>query len=319
VRELNLGLIEASRDEANVIPPEPGALPSDVVAYFDLNEGEGDVARDRSGGDHDLELRGAVWVDDGIRGSALDFRGGGEHAVAAGPIVEAGASFSVAAWLRHRDRSQTATAISQSGETDAGFQVGLRTSDERPDLAGGYALFPPDPDQYPPWRWSFNVPDASGCLGRGDCGRRVNSSYGDIGLLPPEGQWEHVVAVRDADTQTISIYINGLPISIEQTDYDWSAAGTFVLGIGQLGNPGADSFDGSVDEVAVFDRALSSAEALQAFQAMEGPMVESGGGGGCNAGSGDRTPARLALMLGLFACVLLRRRRNGERPPSSTG
>jgi hypothetical protein len=229
----------------------------------------------------------------------LDVQGGGQHAVSVAPVVDVTASFSVSAWLRHRDRSQTATAVSQDGASAAGFHLGLRNSEERLDLVPAYEDFPPDPEQYPPWRWTFDVPDEEGCLDA-ECGVRTNSSYGDMGAMPLEGEWEHVVGVVDRDSRTISIYVNGEHISTEVADYAWSADGLFAVGVGRASDPMADSFDGSIDEVRVFDRALSAEEVWQVFAA-DGGYEAPPNGGGCSVG---RIAVSESAMISLWVLVV---------------
>ena len=317
--ELNESLIAASRDPEKIVPVAANDVPEGQVAYFSFDEGSGDVAADGTASGHDLSLEnGAAWADDGVRGSALDVRGGGEHALASGPIVDTSGSFSIAAWLRHRDRLQTKAAISQDGSSAPGFQMGLRNSDERGDLRPGYDQFPPPEDEYPPFRWTFDVPDAEGCLGD-ECGNRANSAYGDVGMMPPEDRWDHVVGVVDRDHKTLSIYVNGEHISSESADYDWASDGAFAVGVGSAADPTANSFDGSIDEVRVFNRALSSAEAWQVFAADGGyEPPPSGGGGGCSVdsfSSAERPKLGLLVLLvgGIFFLLLRRTWQRGAQ------
>ena len=305
---LNESLIAASRDPAKVTRVGANTVPDGQVAYFSFDEGQGAVAADGASAARVLTLEnGASWASDGARGAALDVQGGGQHALADGPIVDVSQSFSISGYLRHRDRTQTKSAVSQAGASAPGFRLGLRNSDERGDLKPGYDQFPPPEGKYPPFRWTFDVPDAEGCLDR-TCGNRANSAYGDVGMMPPEDRWDHVVGVVDRDNGTTSVYINGEHISSESAAYDWDATGAFAVGIGQVSDPNADSFNGSIDELRVFRRALSSAEAWQVFafdSGYEPPDTGGdGGGGGCAVDSIDGGDRLLVLTL-LTCCALL--------------
>ncbi len=264
VRELNRQLLEASRDPA-ATEPQAGAVPTGMIGYWSFDEAAGDRVADLSGAGNDLILAGGAAAVDGVRGRALDLRGAGPQAAAVGPVIDTTGSFTVAAWLRHWDEKQTAAAISQAGDRVAGFQLGLRNGDERADLGPALIQFPPAPGIYPPWRWTFDVPDQTGCLSD-ECGRRANSSYGDGGLGPPIGTWQHVIGVVDRGTRSISLYIDGVHITTEQADDEWDADGVFGLGIAPRG-VAATGFNGTVDELRVFDRALSAPAAWQLYAA----------------------------------------------------
>jgi hypothetical protein len=265
VRKLNRKLIQASRRRHNLFPPRRGKVPRGLIAYWSFDEDVGKVAKGVGRRAEDLTLRsGASWAPDGARGGAIDLRGGGQHATAIGPVVDTIGSFTIAAWLRHRDRTQTAAAVAQGSEGAPGFQLGMEAKDRRPDLAPGYHQFPPPPDEFPPWRWTLNVPDSEGCLHQG-CGRRANSGYGDGGLLPFENRWQHVIGVVDRDDRTASLYIDGQHITTTSVDHTWETAGVFGVGVDRPENPEGESFNGSIDELRVFDRALSSKEVLELF------------------------------------------------------
>jgi hypothetical protein len=309
LKELNEALITASRTRDGVTP-QPGAIPEGAVAYWSFDEGAGDVAEDGSGNGYDLVLEGATWAEDGVRGGALSVAGMGEHAVAAGSVVDTGGSFTIAAWLRHEDKNQTASAVSQRGASGLGFQLGLRNGDERPDLVPAYQQFPPDPEQYPPWRWTFNVPDREGCLDA-ECGARANSSYGDFGrgLLPQAGEWQHVIGVMDRSNSALSLYVDGKHVSTEQADYMWDASGAFTVGIGNPNDP-VDSFRGSIDELRVYNRALTASEAYELYAAEAGVGGPDGGCGCTVPGQGTTSGTRQhwAGVLLVWGMLLLRRR-----------
>jgi len=123
--------------------------------------------------------------------------------------------------------------------------------------------FPPDPAEYPPWRWTFDVPDATGCLDTGR-GLRVNTGYGDGGLLPPAGKWQHVVGVVDGKSLTVSLYVGGRHLTTERAEYSLRASGRLLLGRGQSPDVG---FVGSIDELRIYGRAFSAAEVAGLFAA----------------------------------------------------
>lgn len=93
-----------------------------------------------------------------------------------------------------------------------------------------------------------------------------------------EGFWHHIVAVRDASTNKISLYVDGIEessaISAYSSGFDSQSA---PLNIGWLNLWPGFHFEGIVDEVALYNRALSDTEVLQHYN--DGL----GGYGYCNA------------------------------------
>lgn len=80
------------------------------------------------------------------------------------------------------------------------------------------------------------------------------------------GNWYHIVVVADASLETISLYING--VLKDTTSYPMGTIMTsdWRLGIGQealadsIGGPWANWAHGKIDEVAIWDEALTSSE-----------------------------------------------------------
>lgn len=77
------------------------------------------------------------------------------------------------------------------------------------------------------------------------------------------GAWHHIVAVRDASLGQIRIYVDGVQeASVNQT-YDAGFGANTSLNIGWLDLTSGYYFLGSIDEVAVYNRALSTTEIQQ--------------------------------------------------------
>ena len=88
-------------------------------------------------------------------------------------------------------------------------------------------------------------------------------ALGGVGTIAlADGGWHHVVAVRDNSTDENIVYVDG--VEQGRTDFDYPAgfdSATAALNIGWLSNfPAAQQFDGIIDEVALYDRALPLAE-----------------------------------------------------------
>ncbi|UCH82621.1 MAG: putative Ig domain-containing protein [Candidatus Latescibacterota bacterium] len=90
-----------------------------------------------------------------------------------------------------------------------------------------------------------------------------NGAYiGNKGSALNDGVWHFVVAVRDNDADMNRIYVDGAKIDSASHDYTAGFGGTADLNIGYINIGGHYRFDGIVDEVATFDKALTDAEIM---------------------------------------------------------
>ncbi|GEM_PF-3897888 len=97
---------------------------------------------------------------------------------------------------------------------------------------------------------------ASNTIRFGDWGLTTNDSISsDITLAV--GTWYHVVGIWDATNNVISVWVNGVKKSLATTGS--SASDTGELRIGADRTP-SNAFDGIIDDVAIFNRALSDYE-----------------------------------------------------------
>ncbi|MFT3773492.1 MAG: DNRLRE domain-containing protein [Minicystis sp.] len=233
------------------VAPLNGPIQAGLVALYRFDECAGAVASESTG----LGTNGALnnfptddsqWVPGQIGGS-LDFRGpGAQDYVIAPDYVKPTASMSVSAWVWADSRPTWATIVKNWGSSQVGqFHFGLEGN------AG---------------------PGAGNLDNYFDTG----ASFASEGGLFPLGSWEHVAFVADAAAQTMTIYRNGA-VTGGPSFYDGTLAAPPIaaLGIGvKTDNAGttADPFnpgywDGKIDDLALWTRALSAAEITQIYQA----------------------------------------------------
>lgn len=82
------------------------------------------------------------------------------------------------------------------------------------------------------------------------------------------GQWQHVVATNDGTTTIF--YVNGVALpSISQT----RSSSTGTIGIGWDPTIGTEYWDGQIDEIRLYNRALSPNEVSQLYNFAPGPVV----------------------------------------------
>jgi len=83
-----------------------------------------------------------------------------------------------------------------------------------------------------------------------------------LGPVKPEaGRWYHLVGVRDSVDGELRLYVDGeLAGTTSACLSDATPTGTTVIGRGKFGGNPVDYLDGTVDQVHLYDRALSATE-----------------------------------------------------------
>jgi hypothetical protein len=211
------------------ITVHPEQQAEDVVAHWRLDEGIGTIISDSSGNANDGEVYGAQWAS-GKNGWALMFDGADDYVrVADSPSLDTTDALTVSAWV-----------------LKSGNQPGWVALVTREKGAGGsehyYLGFSNNR-----FRWFVNTTNGY--------------SQWDIGPQASNSEWTHVTGTYDGSD--VRLYIDGAEVfSVSQSGV-FSSDTTPVL-IGGATNNGEVSyiefFHGIIDEVRIYDRALSPAE-----------------------------------------------------------
>ncbi|MFB6756627.1 LamG-like jellyroll fold domain-containing protein [Streptomyces sp. NPDC056353] len=204
----------------------------------------------------DVTLKGgATSGTDGVDGRAVSFDGVDDHATTGRPVLDTFQSFAVSAWVRlPRDKAPTATiAVSQLGTTRRSFEI------YHSSALGGWVFTRPESD-------TADAPLVRAT--HAACPADTNCAAGRL------GEWNHVVGVYDADTSRLLLYVNGVLQATAPFPHRWSSEGELSIGSGlkpdgQVSSP----LKGDIDEVRLYDRAVSDDEVRQLFQ--QRPLVES--------------------------------------------
>jgi hypothetical protein len=202
-----------------------------MVAYYPMDEGSGTVLYDVVNA-HDGQLRGAVsWVAgplSGALGTALSFGGAyGDHVDIGtwNPSNGTGA-LTVAHWLYWRGGGATWQGATGKRDTwngaDMMWQVEL-TLNSSPQ---GYMEF------------------------------KREGSYPAFGFTMPTNQWVHVAVTFNGTTATM--YTNGTPIGTSGFSFGSDTASTLTIGACEVN--GGNPWNGSIDEVRLYNRALTAEE-----------------------------------------------------------
>jgi hypothetical protein len=201
-----------------------GNVWADLVGYWKFDEGSGTIAYDSSGNGLDGTLNGdPQWVA-GQLGGALDFDGDDSVEIPHNPILSITNEITISAWTYMRGNA--------SGELVIVSKGGWAANDlpyELTETPGGVIY------------WQF-YDDG----GRDTCAPQS----------PPVEEWHHIAATYDG--QIFKCYIDGVLAD------EWAYAGTMPentasVTIGQRSR-GGYYFNGMIDEVAIYDHALSEDE-----------------------------------------------------------
>ncbi|WP_165984769.1 LamG domain-containing protein [Streptomyces sp. YIM 98790] len=165
------------------------------------------------------------------RGMLLD--GTDDHARTAGPVLETRSPYTVAAWVRldHKDNDQI--ILSQDGQQYSPFILAYLADRDI---------------------WFFGVKESDEATGR--------AYFGRFSVLEPQlGVWTHVAGTYDPRTGALTLYVNGRQqYSTAYHEGSWAAPGPLQIGRYQWAGVRHFHFAGSIDEVAVWQRALTREE-----------------------------------------------------------
>jgi len=121
-----------------------------------------------------------------------------------------------------------------------------------------------------------------------------NGATWTVATGPPvaTGSWTHLVGSYDSATQSMKLFVNGLLAEEVTSAYQQNATRPLRIGAGRTETAGDYFFDGEIDEVALFERALSVQEISQRHT-----LATAGAGGAptFNYGGLIRTDVRAAM------------------------
>jgi len=205
-----------------------GGGPSGLVAAYGFEEGAGSSIADGSGNANNGTISGAGWTTAGRFGKALTFDGLDDSvAVADAASLDMTNALTLSAWVKpDAIMGRWQHVITKEHGANAAYAMKADGNFSRPDLG-------------------LNRTDSSWWYANGTSALT-------------SGQWAHVTGTWDG--QVMRLYING--VWVRSTSMSGSIfTSTGVLRIGGTAALGASEFfDGTVDEVRIYNRALSVQE-----------------------------------------------------------
>jgi glucose/arabinose dehydrogenase len=216
-----------------------------LVAAYSFDEGTGPTIGDSSGNGLTGTITGATWTTTGKYGKALSFNGSTDFVDLGNPVpLQITGSMTWSAW------------VYPTGTPADDGQIIAKSSGQ-----GGGWQFKTSPDTGP---HTFGVGISSSATAN------VQRYSNTVRALDT---WYYVTGVYNAGAQTLDIYVNGVldngvlrggPIPSSQVD------STQGVTIGR--RSGGFYFQGTIDELRIYNRALSAAEVQTAMTTPVGPQ-----------------------------------------------
>jgi len=209
----------------------PGYVPTEgLVGCWLPFVGEGDTLKDYSGEGNDGTLNGPTWIYDSHFGWVLDFDGVDDYVEVSGLQTVSPAHLTYSAWIKTLDSGTNSIYYKEEGGPWHHLTIGtVNPGDIR-----------------------FTATDSSTTV---DLDTSANLD---------DGNWHHVVGTYDGST--MRVYIDGEEVNSDSTlSGDLSYAEDDIPTIGsRMGS--TNFFNGTIDEVRIYDRALSENEISRHFE-----------------------------------------------------
>lgn len=213
-----------------------------LVGHWVMWEGGG-APRDVSGNANHSSLPGGTndpaWVLS-ERGRTLDFDGSNDYVAIPDDILTGSTNFTISAWVKAGTKDdQQAIVNNRDGGVDGQYQLKLKNSGEASFVVYNSGF-------------QFNLQGTT--------------------AIENSGNWHHVVGVRDGGDGRL--YVDG-----QQEDSGSGTVKDLVALDARIGADGRDSgwnFKGNIDDVRIYNRALSAWDVRKLFEAPWAPVQRRG-------------------------------------------
>lgn len=243
--DYNSGLSRQSSSKGTSVSlGSPGAsnLSNGLVGYWKMDEasaGTGSTAYDASGNGNNGTGTGTSIIA-GKFGNGKSFSASDYVNVPYNSILDQINTVTLVAWVKFTTTANTVVVEKSSNNTHYQFQI---FSSVQGSGLGGELVFMLQPD---PTNWVIAKQQSN------------------------DGQWHQVVGTYDRSIKTASIYIDGV---LKNTNNNIATGPTSNASPLLMGSrTGAGGFGGSVDEVRIYNRALSPKEVTDLYNFAPGPM-----------------------------------------------
>jgi len=213
------------------IPTPTATPPGSLVAAYNFNEGSGTTVNDASGHGITGNILGATWITGGRFGKALSFNGSSSYVDLGNPaLLQITGSMTWSAWVKAAaNPADDGQIVAKSNEL-SGWQ--LKTS----------------PDTGP---HTFGVAVSGGSTA---FAQRYSTTVRSLNT------WYHAAGVYNAAARTLDIYVNGVRDNGVLTGTIPASQINSAVNVNIGRRSGGYYFNGIIDEVRIYNRALSQAE-----------------------------------------------------------
>ncbi len=199
-----------------------------LVGWWKFDEGSGAIAQDSSGNGNDGTLNGPVkWVEEGKINGALAFTGPYNYVqVKDSPSLDMTQRITIAAWINPSWTGNNRIMQKSSGGGDNQYRLLKEWGNNMVFHLPGLS------------------PDRLEFVG-----------------LPPIGEWTHLAATYDGSM--MKVYYNGIVAGEQASTGQLGVSdGTLTIGTKHETAPAGDEYNGMLDDVRIYNRALSASEIM---------------------------------------------------------
>jgi hypothetical protein len=201
--------------------------PSGLVAAYSFSEGSGSSTVDRSGNGNNGAITGATWSSGGKFGNALSFTGSARVTVADSASLDLTTGMTLMAWISPTANTNWRTVILKQTSNDLAYALYANSDSNQPGV----------------WITAGSTQFVKGTA------------------QIPSSSWAHLAATYDGGT--LRMFVNGVQVS------SVPGAQPIVVSSGPLQIGGntiwGEYFSGLIDDVRVYNRALTAAEITNAM------------------------------------------------------
>jgi len=231
----------ANADQADSDGDGVGDACGRVAAHWMFNEGQGDIAED-SADDNDGIVYGAQWTE-GLLGGALEFDGADDFIDVTESSLPSSGPYSVSMWVYAVGNYQGMYDV--GGHDRNACWIHYYISDSA----------------------RFTIGSCNRGSGRLIIRDAANNTFEQY--RPPNDAWAHVAVIFDSGGNATKLYVDNVDLENKymvtsgNTDPGWPFSGTDTV----IGKQGAGSrfYAGLMDDVRIFDKALSAEEVGQLY------------------------------------------------------
>ncbi|MEM6810912.1 MAG: LamG domain-containing protein [Pseudomonadota bacterium] len=232
-----------SPNDIQALFEEGPGLETGLIGHWKLDEQTGTIAKDSSGLGNDGIMNGGLdAANDSASGpinTALNFDGSNDYVDVGSPSVldNIRSDYTICAWINPASFGQGNLGRIVS-KHDSGDEEGIELF-----IAGGN--------------------DNIRIFHDNDSGGTQGSSNNDVIVL---NVWQHICVAHFDDINSVTIYHNGSDVTDDNNIQDIVSHDSTNLNIGNKSDTSNREFDGSIDDVRIYGRALSASEILELYE-----------------------------------------------------